>query len=294
MKYSCKLILVLLFALAITQNVFAQNFFLDMGASVNLPIFAHEETVTKYWSINQNNTEVVESSTDGPFSLGKGQQYYVGLGVHLSKSIALKLKGSYFQNTDHPEATYTAVYGSGDSDNIRIQSNGKVLSLMPMLNFQTTGTSELQGFVGVGLPIAKPTYEQEEFNEFLGGVSQYFKRTYDSRWILGMGMELGLGYQLNRNLMIQVSFQTTILNFRPKKSEVVIYTVNGTDKLADLNTYHREKEYGGTTIIHDLTNSDPLGLNPSSNRPEARPIFVVPYSSMAFQLGVKYQFGKEK
>lgn len=104
-----------------------------------------------------------------------------------------------------------------------------------------------------------------------------------ARMSLGYTAGLALDYPLGNGLDAFVSCQIQLQNFTLKSKTVELYLENGGNALGLLSTYQRETIYVRKSLVQ------PSAVN--ANEPQKLLERALPFSSIAFQLGIKYHFG---
>jgi len=103
-----------------------------------------------------------------------------------------------------------------------------------------------------------------------------------ARMSLGYTAGLALDYPIGNGLDAFVSCQLQLQNFTLKSKTVELYIENGGNALGLLSTYQRETIYVRKSLLQ------PSAVN--ANEPQKLLERALPFSSIAFQLGIKYHF----
>jgi hypothetical protein len=104
-----------------------------------------------------------------------------------------------------------------------------------------------------------------------------------ARMSLGYTAGLAVNYPIGNGLDAFVSCQLQLQNFTLKSKAVELYTENGANVIGLLSTYQRETIYVRKSFVQ------PSAVN--ANEPQKLLEKSMPFSSIVFQLGIKYHFG---
>jgi hypothetical protein len=104
-----------------------------------------------------------------------------------------------------------------------------------------------------------------------------------ARMSMGYTAGLAVNYPLGNGMDAFVSCQLQLQNFTLKSKTVELYLENGANALGLLSTYQRETIYVRKSFVQ------PSAVN--ANEPQKLLEKSLPFSSIVFQLGIKYHFG---
>ena len=292
MKNIYLLTLSLLFICSFSSKTFSQTFFIEAGAQYGTPILGENKAISTLYRFSIiNDFNIVRETEDGIFSVGEGFQGNLTLGVTLNENIFFSLKSAYFQSKKVLAHTRTDRYVAGDFIQTS-ESKSSAITFSPMLNYQTNSEKKLNVFMGMGLIVALPKYEQIEQSSFLDDLWHYTYE-YNNDVTFGLENQLGVLYQITPKLDFKASLNIRVLKFYPKSASLTTAEFNGDDVLETLTTYEKEQEFGNDFSYYDqFEHENVLYLLPiiDENISEKRELFAVPISTIAFDLGVRYSF----
>jgi len=188
------------------------------------------------------NTMIVDtmaSAFNTKFSYGKGMNLGFGAGYFINDNLAVELNcntqifTASEQNYDWSEmddnATYY-YYFSGLNGYAKLRNFN--IQLSPLVIY-TVKIGKVNPYIKAGVNILYSVSKSEKDYTSLWESDKYEVSGKDIGGItLGFRGSCGVSYQLKPQLQVYGEFLTVITNYRYKKSELLVYNVNGTDQLS--------------------------------------------------------------
>lgn len=285
MKTKINLQLAMLFiALFIGANTFAQGLYVNAGAGYGFPAacFLLEEDYT----INSGNEfatwdyEIVKGSG----SFGKGILPGIAVGYMFNKNIGAELGIGYLLG-GKIKSKDQEIYSYG-TETTETTLKGTMLRFTPALKM-TVGDGNIKPYMRAGLvvgaagkvkvtenytgPDGEKSNTEEQETEYKGGIS------------LGFSGALGADIMLSDNIGFFAELGVITQSWAPKTGEITKYTVNGVDKLGELDTFEKETEF-----VDSFSNSSGSF---DENSPMKSLKVYMPFSSFSINVGVKIALG---
>lgn len=281
--------LLILFSGAIT----AQSIYVRAGTGYGLPIASA--------TIGQSNsrTEVYNttgttstSSTEGVnASYGSGLDFNFAFGYKLNENFIIDLNFQYLMsrkfktddNYNYISGTYSYV------DNAITTTSAKGIFINPSMIF-SAGFGKAAPYARFGFIIGSPTVTSERYAYYNGdGIdSTITKGEYKKGMAFGFQGAVGMNWKLSEKLDL-----FTEVNFTG-----MTYYAGEYDITKSINS-------NGSTVTNDLTNMplsqkqtiyekkfDPLTVNIDSTKPHIASRESTPFSSLAFQVGIRFTMWK--
>ncbi len=107
-----------------------------------------------------------------------------------------------------------------------------------------------------------------------------------ARMSLGYTAGVAIHYPIGNGMNAFLACQMQVQNFTLQSKKVEFYTENGANALGQLTTYQRETIYVRKNLVQVSSTH--------YNEPQKQLEKALPFSSIAFQMGLKYLFGTEK
>jgi len=254
----------------------SQNAYVKINAGYGLA--AGTQTM---WNTTQTTTMAYEAVN---YSLGKGINAAGTFGFMFNKNFGAELNIGYLMGGE-TEITDKSTIGSNTEENVDI-FKGSMVSITPAFIVES-GFETVNPYARFGLVIGAMTNVVDEMTETstVGSTTtKVFQKTeYKMDLGLGANAAFGLMYNVSESFGIFGECNMNLLNITPKTSEITEFTVDGTDRLADLTVSEKQYEYEKEYTY------DPA--NPGSTGSPSKSIKMkMPFSSVGANIGVKISF----
>jgi Outer membrane protein beta-barrel domain len=207
-------------------------------------------------------------------ALGKGVNFGATIGTMLHKNIGLELGLGYLIGGK-------SKIGEIDGANYSTYDfSGNFLNIKPslMLQLPLKDMSVYSKF-GVLATIGNVNTHAEEKD---GNSLNVLHLKSSGGFGLGFTSALGLNLRMNNQTSLLLEINNTNATFSPAKDEAVEFTMNGANKLGDLNTSQKETEYVSKLV---QTNTSPSASAP---RQELKPAYAL--GNTSFNIGLRFSF----
>lgn len=268
-------------------SVFAQGAYMKLGSGYNLGgngdlKYNITATATYGPDPNSNATSYNVKYERVNISLGNGLLYGGAVGYMFNKYIGLEMginKLSGEENELINSTTETPSRGYNSVNNRKLFS--KMLYLQPSLVLGTE-IGITKPYSRFGLVAAKGTiYEIITDNSERG--EYIWEGTYYDGWAIGLHGALGVELKIYNHFSIFGEATITELEYSPERAKLSKATANGTDFLSSLTIREKEAEY---TYDYEVNHTD----KPIDTSPLKQPKFSMPFGSIGFGVGLKYNF----
>jgi len=285
MRTKINLQLAMLFiAVFIGANTFAQGLYVNAGAGYGFPAACYLMEDNYVYHYDEGGSSWDYEIVKGSGSFGKGIQPGIIIGYMFNPNVGAELGVSYLLGGKiESKDEYHGFYGTETRE---ATHKGTMLRFTPALKM-TVGNGNIKPYMRAGLVIGaagkvkttqtntgsgevKSVVEERE-SEYTGGIS------------LGFAGALGADFMLSDNIGLFAELGVITQSYAPKKGEWTKYTVDGVDKLGELETYDKEIEF-----VDSFSDSDD-SFDEDSPMKALKMYF--PFSSVGVNIGVRIALG---
>jgi len=292
-KNNPKMRTLFLFSLLVNSlYLFSQNIYFE-------PYYSKSFAVEKsdFTFVSSNTTFYYDDSVNSDYhtvtyhkSLGAGNNYGLLIGYKFPKGIiSTEIDFRYFSNNvltfnsqdyyDFPEEpNYHIEYN--DTYNLRSTSFSITPSLKVEVYYKRWGL-----FLKSGLLFAKCSIDYEVETSIFNTHPSYYPFEsyseiieYKPKWELGIQGAIGVEYQLDSWIVLNVGIQYNAFGHRPESATMTEYKYRGEDKLNSLTISEKEFIFSDSYMSAD---------NASEDKPTVMERLTYTYSSMAIRFGVQ-------
>jgi len=204
------------------------------------------------------------------FSVAAGYQWLPHLGFEVGLGYFMGMQTNLLSSYDATETT-----------------NGSLFQMVPSIVFSTK-LGRLQPYLKTGLIMALPEVYGEDIQYDRSNPNQTI--VTDSKFKYYNGLALGVHTALGCNLPLMDNrfslFAEVSLNdigYVPDRIMIYAQTVNGVDDYSQMTTSDKEGIFRRTLSLNNSSNSDkPTDLSQT----------LIPFSSLAFNIGLKWNLGR--
>ena len=294
-----KFTIVIISILLISANLQAQKFYITAGGG-----YAFNMNAQKGWFANSKrertrntvtgNTSSTNTQEGVNFGLGKGVSFGGSVGYMFNDYLGLDLGFNYLYGAEtNSEQSFHRkdIYSSGTEDYYDVSKN-KLYARMFNVTPSILITPNFEKFnpylkLGVVLGFGSLYWESNSESSSTGQVTPTYSTNssileYNGGLALGVNASVGAEYNLTENLGIFGELQLIGMNYSPKKMVTTKSTKNGVDQLPNMTTYEKETEFSKTITVTNAPRND--------DKPRQDLLFSYPFSSIGFNIGVKYNF----
>ncbi len=258
------------------------QFYINVGGGYNLGI------ATQSLLANYESTNDIEKIENVKTSLGKGLNFGLNLGYMINGNIGIDLQCSYLlgdEATGESKDYYTFMntnYYDYEKNSIKSQMFRVNPSIIIASGFDKLDPYARFGVIlGFGSITFNRLYEEYENNQLEHKKIEKWKM--DGGIAFGISSALGLMYHISNLISVYGELNLVGMSYAPKKGVMTEYTVNGSDKLPNLTTYDKEIDF-----VDDITYDYDIPPSPAEPRKELK--IYLPYSSIGFNIGVRFSF----
>ncbi|MFK7949042.1 MAG: outer membrane beta-barrel protein [Saprospiraceae bacterium] len=264
--------------LCFSFSLSAQDFYIDVKMGFGQAISAGQAGYYYRGSFFNDQDEFI---TDG---FGEGLYLKSNFGYNYNSFLAFEfgfnfLKGQTVEFTHRSAFFATSGIPGGGFYNHSQSINAFLFS--PQLVFNVPNQSKIQPYAKVGIaisPFIKSTVDAE-LNE-LDSNDVYIKTIMKGGTPLGFTASLGARYSISKRLAIVADFDLLNMTYRPYKSVITEYIVDGDNRYENLSISQRETLY----ISKRESNGTPNDIN----KPRELFPIMLPMSNINFNLGLQF------
>lgn len=173
-----------------------------------------------------------------------------------------------------------------DARNI-LATRSRGIFFAPMVKL-TTGKGKIQPYLMAGPVFGKVHFDRgQDITTFDDGLTSSERVIARYRGGLAKGARgvAGAEFSLTSSLRIFAEAVITGMNYYPKEAEVTTYEINGENRLSTLTRRQRLASFVNRVT---LDTDEPIDTN---DNPSQQPRFSLPLSSIAANVGLKFNFG---
>lgn len=281
LNVSAKKVALLMFISLFSIAAYSQ-FYINVGGGYNLGI------ATQSLLFNYEGTNDIEKIENVKTSLGKGLNFGLNLGYMFNSNIGIDLQCSYLLGDEtsgesKDNFTYFNInYYDYEKESIKSQMFRVNPSIIIASGFDKLDPYAKFGVIlGFGSITYNRLYEEYENNQLEH--KKIVKWKMDGGMAFGISSALGLMYHISDLISVYGELNLVGMSYAPKKGVMTEYTVNGSDKLPNLTTYDKEIDF-----VDDITYDYDIPPSPAEPRKELK--IYLPYSSIGFNIGVRFSF----
>lgn len=256
--------------------VSAQNLYVGLQAGYGIATPSEVVgTVSEFNSTGQTTTNVYGT-------YGGGTNIGLNVGYMFGEHVGAELGFNYFLGST-VESTNTTV----PTGKVTVNSKSTQFRLAPSLIVTTGGDVALYGKGGLVLPVGGSTvteYRDSGTNPLVGRVEQDF----ESKGAMSIGFQgaIGVNYNLSDKLSLFGEVGSVNLRIKGASRTVTAYSVDGTDQLANLDTYDKETVY--VEELNPNSNNGAYNSNTNDNQAREELSSSTNYNAMFISVGVKF------
>jgi opacity protein-like surface antigen len=277
-----KTILMVAVVIAVTAtSATAQKFYVKLGGGYSFGAGKASNIEGLGYDYSYDGT--TRTTTEVPFSLGKGVNLDLGVGYMFNEYIGLELGARNLFGLSNEFKDNNS--SGGYTDNTTTKVSYSSLALIPALKVVAPlgETFSLYSRIGISLPLTgKATRETSETDNYGGStttreseaeVTSYFK--------LGYAAAFGVNIALSQNFSLFGEISALAASFTTKEGTLTKYNVNGQDQLSGMDIHDKKTEYK-----KEYTS----GGSNDPNTPDQDVAFTLPASSVGLTVGIQISF----
>ena len=281
-----RVVLLLACYLSYDYKAFSQGLYLKLGAGYQMssnPVLA-QNTVS-----NTNSSFTTNTYTSDNIGLGKGFNFRADIGHFFKPNLGMELSFNYLLGT---KSEYSNESTNLNANNNFSKSTSEYKSRMLFINPSLVLRIPMDkwspyariGFIfGLGNIITETNTKLTNGNN---SNQSYSKEKTSGGVALGANGSFGLDRAINNQLHVFGEVCVNSINYKPRKTEITEYTLNGNDILNTLSTRDKITEYEDKYT--EVNSSNPV----NSNEPSKYGRINMPLSNFSFQLGLRFSLGK--
>lgn len=211
-------------------------------------------------------------------SFGKGVNFGGAIGLMFGENIGAELGLNYLVGG---KTKTTDTYGNSPDPSVsKTTISANMLRIMPTL-ILSAGKSGVNPYAKFGLVIGTgkivgETVDDGAFGQYISGYE------YSGGVALGFNSAFGVDFSLNDKMNFFAELSYIGMSYAPTKGELVKSSLNGEDDLSTMSTNERKIEF-----VDEYTE---VAGAPDSGVPDKQLRQSYPFSSIGFNLGVKFSF----
>jgi len=269
--------------------MFAQKFYLKGQIGYDIGIFKSQkiflsETIIEY----QDSTLFKDFYQSYRNSYATGVSFNAGLGITITRYLSVELTGFYticrkqmFESTINIEDVNGYHFNASEEYTMK----GGCYGIKTDLTFTLPG-KEFRPYSRLGAILSIMSMKESMRMHIMTDHPYYlpfdgmeYNLEYKTRLGVGMNLAIGLEYMFLKRLWIYVEAEGNILNYMPAGASYTSYIVSRQDITNQLTVHEKEISY-----VDSYSDSD----NQSQNEPTKRMPVKFSFSSIGFNLGLKY------
>jgi hypothetical protein len=267
-------------------KAFSQDTYLKLGAGYQVssnPSFA-QNTVS-----NTNSSYTTNTYTTENIGFGKGFNFDAVIGHFFTPNIGTELGFKYLLGTKNE---YTNESTNLNANNNFSKSTNEFKSRMLFINPSLVliiPMDKWSPYARFGLVFGLGNIITETNTKLINGNNSsqsYSKEKTSGGVALGANGTFGLERSINTQLNVFAEVSVNSINYKPRKTEITEYTLNGNDIINTLSTRDRIIEYENEYT--EVNSSNPV--NP--NEPDKFGRINMPLSNICFQVGIRFSLGR--
>lgn len=210
-------------------------------------------------------------------SFGKGYNFGVATGIHITENIAFGVEANYLVGADE-----TLTFEIENFKEERVFSS-EMFRFIPQLRL-TAPVNKLALYAEIGLAIGiNPVVHYRKRTQVDGEETGRFRTIYANGTAYGLKSSLGLKYQVTKDLAFSAEMRIFAQSYAPERRQLLEAFRRGEDVLelrlpSDVHTIYVNE------FIEDQTTVRDPGL------PTTQLKFFFPFSSVGVNVGVEYSF----
>lgn len=274
------IILPIIFILSVFSPTMAQNWYCQVNAGYGFAFNGHSYLGTyKYSGMADNEWQQTDL-----FSLGRGYQVGALVGKEWTPHFATEIQGSYLQGHEFKE-TYQFEGDWNYYSFYKYRHKGQMLRIIPTIKI-STGGKIWNPFLKSGLSIGLfPGIVSNSFNESKSGENIILtERLEEISGGISFGYFGSAGVDFSFHSRWKISAEMVVLAqaYLPEKRTLTRYTENGEDILPQYSRFEKEYRF--------QKNFKRDGSTFDKDKPTVISQIVLPFSSIGFQIGIRYNF----
>ncbi len=279
MKTKSTLITAILLVAVTTTKLNAQTSYLSLhtGYAFKNASMTNGEFVNS--SMKEVNGSMVFTEENIRHSFGQGLNIGVSYGYMFNDNLGIDIGISYLKGSKVKAVQeFNTFFGDLKINQI---SSASMIRLAPSLII-SAGLEGINPYGKFGFILGSTTVNNQVEEKYSSDKLEYEFRQ-NGGISFGLSSALGLDIQLSSNFSLFGELNLIGMSYAPKRAEITKFEENGTDILKQLDKSEREIIY----VKKLETNED---IEPNSNEPGKVLGIKLPFSSIGFNLGVKYNF----
>ncbi|MCX6280438.1 MAG: outer membrane beta-barrel protein [Bacteroidetes bacterium] len=252
-----------------------QKFYIGLGLGGGISTASSFDLLYKYSGNASNQTVSVV-----PVGLGNGFNGSLSFGYWFNKYLGAEIAVSEFLGVATKGDSVVHLIGASKAT---VKIRGGLLSVIPSILI-SAGLEKVNPYARFGLLIGvlpnlvskynqdnsttNPPENKQIYNDYYGGVA------------LGYTAAGGVNFKLNDLILFYVELQFSHSTWSPSHSQIVKYTVNGEDRLAELTTWQKEADF-----VWEKNVSGTIDM--TQPRQELRK--TIPFSTASINIGIKFR-----
>ncbi|MEO8760897.1 MAG: outer membrane beta-barrel protein [Bacteroidia bacterium] len=217
-------------------------------------------------------------------SFGKGVNFGANVGYMFNKNIGAELGISYLLGSK-----FESTFSKGVNYYTRNQFlSGKMLRLMPSIRI-TSGEGKLKPYLRLGIVIGLGGKITSTETEVFTGASPTSETTWEYKGGVSFGFAgaVGLNYQISNKIAVFGECGFISQSWAPTKGVLTKDNQNGVDVLPTLTTSQKQTDFVSKYSESFVT---PANTSEPSKQLKA----YSPFSSLGFNIGIQFNFGKKE
>lgn len=294
-----KLATSMLFLIMISGAVMAQSIYFRAGTGYGLPIASSSigDMLVRTDVSSGTGTTYANSLKSVKASYGSGLDFNFGFGYKLNQNFIIDLNFQYLLGRKYETGdTYSYVAGNNGSyaDNDVTTTSAKGLLMNPSVIF-SAGFGKAAPYARFGLIGGMPTVTDKRVRYYNGdGVdSTIFKGEYTKGLAFGFQSAVGMNWKLSEKLDLFTELNFVALTYYPGEYNLTEST-RGTGNSKVDNTFDNLPNIPvnqKSTVFEKKF--DPATANTDATKPTTAIQKSMPFSSVSFQIGIRYNLWKK-
>ena len=249
--------------------------YINVGLGYNLGMGTQnmEEFVDK-----ETDLYGITSTTQVPFSLGKGLDLKLAAGYMVNGNVGIELD-LYYLLGGKTTATEKEPFNTTKTKVTETSLKASMININPTVVI-SSGLDGINPYAKFGLNLGIGSFNKEIVVTADTNNSST-KIQFSGSAAFGVNAALGAVFTISDNISFFAEFNVLNMSYAPEKSEIIEYTLQGKDKLADIPEALRITNYADGIV------------DVATPEPNASPIKLKQYytfSSFGLNVGVKFNF----
>jgi hypothetical protein len=261
-----KQLLLIVLALSISVGTWAQKSSVKLQVGYGVPLAGSSLSRNSSQSGSNYSSSIVSGSLGSGFTLEAGYTY------SFAPLISAQVDFTYLAGKEYNSTQTASVFLQTDS------YSGNFFQMAPLIRFDV-GEGQIHPYAAVGPAFGFGSMKLKHYEDNDGGTLDEEEKYSGS---VAIGTKSVLGLELSKgNVGFYVQATMVNMSYAPSKSEITKYISNGTDMLAQMQTYQKVTEYKDS--ISSNGQFDPT-------QPSQQLFNYFPLSSISLSIGARLKF----